>query len=180
MRPVSRLLVATPMTPPGPRARVTVDGPPDPRDLPGHFAHRVRTEVRFADTDAMGHVNNAVYLTFVELARIGWWMEMTGEPLEREAGRDQGLILAEAEIAFRSPLFFGETVAVETRPSRIGRTSLGLDHRLTASRAGGPVRLVATCRSVIVRYDYVTERPVPWPLGLVERIEAFEGRSLRT
>ena len=161
------------------RDRVAVGDPPDPRDLDGDFAHRTSVEIRFADTDAMGHVNNAVYLTFVETARVAWWTARTGETLEREPGRAEGLILAEAEIAFRSPLFFGETVVVETRASRIGRTSLGLDHRLTASRAGGPARLVATCRSVLVRYDYVGERPVPWSTAVVDAIEAGEGRPLR-
>ena len=156
-----------------------VSGQPDPRDFEGDFGHRSTVELRFADTDAMGHVNNAVYLTFVESARVGWWTAATGESLVREAGRAQGLILAEADIAFRSPLFFGETVVIETRASRIGRTSLGLDHRLSASRPDGPIRLVATCRSVIVRYDYAVETPVSWPPELIERIEAFEGRALR-
>jgi acyl-CoA thioester hydrolase len=157
------------------RDRIAVVGPPDPRDLDGDFVHRASVVVRFADTDAMGHVNNATYLTYVELARIDWWTARTGEALEREEGRDQGLILAEAEIAFRSPVFFGETVVVETRPGRLGRTSLGVDHRLTASRPGGPIRLVATCRSVLVRYDYATERPVPWRPDLIARIEAIDG-----
>ena len=99
--------------------------------------------------------------------------------IEREPGRAEGLILAEADVAFRSPVFHGETVVVESRPTRIGRTSLGLEHRLTASRAGGPVRLVATCRSVIVRSDYDAERPTPFSLEVIERIEALEGRRLR-
>jgi acyl-CoA thioester hydrolase len=158
---------------------VAVAGPPDPRDLDGDFGHRASAVVRFADTDAMGHVNNAAYLTYVELARIEWWMAATGESLEREAGRDQGLILAEADIAFRSPVFFGETVVIETRSSRIGRTSLGLEHRLTASPPEGPVRLVATCRSVLVRYDYAIEKAVQWPPVLLARVEAFEGRPER-
>ena len=166
------------MTVPAPRRRVAVDGTPDGRDLEGDFSHRASVEVRFGDTDAMGHVNNAVYLTFIEAARIGWWLAATGEPLERDAGRAEGLILAEVEVAFRSPVFFGETVVVETRPGRVGRTSLGLEHRLTASRPGGPVRLVATCRSVMVRYDYEAEVPVPWPADVIARIEAFDGRPL--
>ncbi len=167
------------MSAPAARQRVAVAGPPDPRDLAGDFSHRRSVEIRFADTDAMGHVNNAVYLTFVEAARVAWWTATTGEPLEREAGRAEGLILAEAEIAFRSPLFFGETVTVETRANRLGRTSLGLEHRITADIPGGPVRLVATCRSVVVRYDYVAERPIPWKADLIERLETFEGGSLR-
>ena len=163
------------MTTPAARSRVAVDGPPDPRDLAGDFSHRARVAVRFGDTDAMGHVNNAAYLTYVEQARIEWWTERTGEALEREEGRDEGLILAEAEIAFRAPVFFGEMVTVETRPGRVGRTSLGLEHRLTASRPGGQARLVATCRSVLVRYDYASERPVAWPARLLDRIREAEG-----
>jgi hypothetical protein len=38
---------------------------------------------------------------------------------------------------------------------------------------------VATLRSVIVRYDYDLERPIPWTPAIVDRIEAFEGRRLR-
>ncbi|HUQ77483.1 MAG TPA: thioesterase family protein [Patescibacteria group bacterium] len=167
------------MTEPRPRDRVATHGPPDPRDLVGDFGHRHVSVVRFADTDAMGHVNNAVYLTFVESARVAWWSDVTGEAIQREPGRAEGLILAEAEVAFRAPVFHGETVVVETRATRIGRTSIASEHRLTASRPGGPARLVATCRSVIVRYDYVTETPVALDPDLIERIETAEGRPLR-
>ena len=165
----------------GRRGRIATSGPPDPRDLPGDFGHRLEVRVRFADTDAMAHVNNATYLTFVEAARIDWWTAITGESLERESGRRDGLILAEAEIAFRSPVVFGETVTVETRATRIGRTSVAVEHRLTAAAsAGGNPRLAATCRSVIVRYDYVAGAPTPWPPAFVAAIEAFEGRRLRS
>jgi acyl-CoA thioester hydrolase len=169
---------------------VETAAPPDPRDLVGDFGHRIEVRVRFADTDAMAHVNNATYLTYVEAARIDWWTGITGEPLEREAGRRDGLILAEAEIAFRSPVVFGEIVTIETRATRIGRTSLGLEHRLTAAPAapatpatpadGGAARVVATCRSVLVRYDYVAAAPTTWPPAFVAAIETFEGRSLRS
>lgn len=163
----------------GPRSRVDVPGPSDPRDLAGDFGHRQDVEVRFSDTDAMGHVNNALYLTFVEAARVGWWAGVTDEPIQRESGRSEGLILAEAEIAFRAPVFFGDTVTVETRATRIGRTSVSVEHRLTAAGPGEASRLIATCRTVIVRYDYVTERPVPLAPELMDRLEAFEGRPLR-
>lgn len=159
--------------------RVATDGPADPRDLTGDFGHRHASEVRFADTDAMGHVNNATYLTYVESARVAWWRAVTGEPIQREPGRAEGLILADAVIAFRSPVFHGEVVTVETRVARIGRTSVAMEHRLTAAGPDGASRLAATCRSTIVRYDYVTERPTPLSTELIERIEAFEGHGLR-
>jgi acyl-CoA thioester hydrolase len=159
--------------------RIAVDHD-DPRDLPGAFRHRHRLEVRFGDTDAMGHVNNAVYLTYVEAARVAWWADVAGEPIIREPDRAESLILAEAEIAFRAPIFFGETVVVETRATGFGRSSVRVEHRITASRDGETSRLVATCRSVIVRYDYEQERPVPFTDEVVERVERFEGRSLRS
>ncbi len=161
------------------RSRVETAGAPDPRDLPGDFGHRLAVEVRFGDTDAMGHVNNAIYLSFAEAARLAWWSDVTGEPIRREGDRSEGLILAEADITYRSPVEYGEAVVVETRATRIGRTSIAVEHRLTAGLPGGPVRLVATLDSVIVRYDYASASPIPWPRDLAERIETFEGRALR-
>ena len=61
------------------RSRIAT--PEDARDLPGDFGHQVPVEVRFADTDAMGHVNNAVYLAYCEMARIRYWSDVTGEPV---------------------------------------------------------------------------------------------------
>ena len=82
--------------------------PDDPRDLPGDFGHRVVIEVRFADTDAMGHVNNAVYLTYCEMARIRYWTDVTGDPVAAGQEGAESLILAEARITYRAPVFHGE------------------------------------------------------------------------
>jgi len=135
--------------------------------------------VRFADTDAMGHVNNAVYLTYCEIARITYWTDVTGEPVHLGTAGAESLILAEARISYRAPAFHGETVTVETRAARIGRSSFGLEHRLTACVPGEPPRLVATSESVLVRYDYTREAPVPLTDTFIAAIETFEGRSLR-
>ncbi len=151
----------------------------DPRDLAGDFAHRVEIDVRFADTDAMGHVNNAVYLTYCEMARIRYWTDVTGEPIAPGHEGAESLILAEARITYRAPVFHGERVTVETRATRIGSTSFTLEHRLTACPPGGVPRLVATSESVMVRYDYATERPAPLSDAFVAAIERFEGAGLR-
>jgi acyl-CoA thioester hydrolase len=159
------------------RTRILTD--PDPRDLPGDFAHRVVIDVRFADTDAMGHVNNAVYLTYCEMARIRYWSDVTGEPVASGQQGAESLILAEARITYRAPLFHGERVTVETRATHIGRSSFTLEHRLTAARPGAPARLVAVSASILVRYDYATAAPVPLDPRFVAAIEGIEGRGLR-
>lgn len=153
----------------------------DPRDLTGPFGHRVEVEVRFADTDAQGHVNNASYLTYCEMARIRYWSDVTGEAFGAGAGGPESLILAEARISYRSPVFYGDVVTVETRATRIGRSSFTLEHRLTATGAAsepGP-RLVAVSDSVLVRYDYEAATAIPLDPRQTGSIETFEGRSLR-
>lgn len=161
------------------RSRVEV--PADPRDLPGAFQHRYVVETRFGDTDAMGHVNNSRFLTFLESARIAYWEAMTGEPFGLVThGAEESLILADVRVTFRSPSYFGEVLTVESRVSRIGRTSFTLEHRITAGDSErGRARLVTTAEGVLVLYDYSTQRPRVIPDDVVARVEAYEGRPLR-
>lgn len=163
----------------GHAGHATVPGGPDPRDLAGPFRHRVEIVVRFADTDAMGHVNNAVYLTYCEIARIQYWTDITGEPVALGTEGAESLILAEARITYRAPAFHGEVVTVETRAARIGRSSFTLEHRLLACVRGETPRLVAVSESILVRYDYASARPVELSTDHAAAIEAYEGRSLR-
>jgi acyl-CoA thioester hydrolase len=104
------------------------------------FVHR--ETVRFADMDAMGHVNNAVFSTYLEQARLAWFGEDEEMPLT-------DVILARTEIDFRSPLQGGEVVEILVRPTRLGTKSFELEYEL---RAGG--RTVAEAKSVLVGYDY--------------------------
>lgn len=152
---------------------------PDPRDLVGPFAHEVGISVRFSDTDARGHVNNALYLTYCEIGRIRYWTDVTGEVFTSVASGAESLILAEARITYRAQTFYGETVTVQTRATRIGRSSFTLEHRLLAAADGEPRRLVAVSESVLVRYDYPASAAIPLSKSQVDAIEAFEGRRLR-
>ena len=114
-------------------------------------------QVRFRDIDAFAHVNNAVFFSYIELARIRYLLDVLqpDEPFDR-----MPLILARVELDFRSPITFGDDVTVETRVDRIGRTSFGMSHRMTA---GIDARLVADVQTVLVTYDYATASPIPVP-----------------
>ena len=140
------------------------------------FRHAIA--IQAADIDHMGHVNNAVYLTYCEMARIRYWTDVTGEPVAAGHEGAESLILAEARITYRAPVFHGERVTVETRATRMGRSSFVLEHRLTARLPHEDPRLVATSESVMVRYDYASERPTPLGPAFVAAIEALEGRTL--
>lgn len=134
--------------------------------------HRTPLQVRFRDTDAFGHVNNAVFFTYIELARIRYFLDVldSGEPFDRLP-----LILARVELDFRSPIMFGEDVEVTTRVDRIGRSSIAMSHRMTA---GDDRRLVGEAQSVLVTYDYDIARPMPVPDEWRARFAAHEGRAL--
>ena len=136
--------------------------------------HRTPLQVRFRDTDAFGHVNNAVFLTFLELARIRYLLDIVepGETFDRLP-----LILARVELDFRSPILFGEEVEVATQVDRIGRSSIAMSHRMTA---GTDHRLVGEAQSVLVTYDYAIARPMPVPDEWRRRIGEYEGRPLET
>jgi acyl-CoA thioester hydrolase len=172
--------VSTRQNPPMPEQRSRVDVPADARDVAGDFAHRHDVEVRLSDTDAMGHVNNARYLTYVEIARVAYYESVTGNALPIGVhGAEEGMILAEIRMTYRSPAFYGETLTVETRVERIGRSSFGMVHRITAPKSRyGPARLVAVADSVLVSYDYTDERPIPVPDEWRTAMEAYEGRGL--
>ncbi len=118
---------------------------------------------RFSDLDGMGHVNNAVFLTYLEQARLAWF----GQLADDEPMPLTDIILARTEIDFRSPLVFGETVAIGVRPSRLGTKSFELEYELRACE-----RLVAEAKSVIVGYDYDAGRSTQVPERWRERIES--------
>jgi acyl-CoA thioester hydrolase len=103
-----------------------------------------RERVRFRDCDAMGHVNNAVYSTYLEQARVGI------------LGALEPFILARVEIDFRAELRAGEDVEVRTRCPRIGTKSFDLEHQVWTGD-----RLVAEAKSVLVGYDYEASTSVP-------------------
>jgi acyl-CoA thioester hydrolase len=163
-----------------PESRSRVEVPADPRDIPGDFAHRHLVEVRLSDTDAMGHVNNARYLTYVEIARVAYYERVTGNALPIGVhGAEEGMILAEIRMTYRSPAFYGETLTVESRVERIGRTSFGMVHRITAPESRyGPARLIAVADSTLVSYDYTEECPIAVPEEWRALMSAFEGRDL--
>jgi acyl-CoA thioester hydrolase len=125
---------------------------------------------RFRDTDAMGHVNNAVYLTYFEVARTEYWRALTGS----ERYQSVPFILAHTTIDFRSPTLVHEALEVGIRVTRVGRSSFECVYRVEEATTR---RLVCDGRSVQVIYDYAKGASYPVPDDLRARLHAFEGDS---
>ena len=139
------------------------ENPGDTRivSLPPMFVHTER--VRFRDLDPMGHVNNAVFLTYIESARVAF-LQHLGAATTLE---DMSIIVARIEIDFRAPVGFGEDVGISVRASRFGGKSFDLDYVL---RVGDTV--VAEAKSVLVAYDYGKGEAVELPDDWREKLAA--------
>lgn len=133
-----------------------------------HFFHPI--EVRYADIDAQGHVNNVVYFTYMEQARARYL-----ERLGLWDGKDFqaiGIILAEASCTYRAPIRYRQSVEVGVRTTRLGQRSFDLEYVVRDSESG---RVMATGRTVGVAYDYRRGETVVIPPAWRQTIEAFEG-----
>lgn len=119
------------------------------------FRVTVPVEVTFRDIDAMGHANNAVYLTWFECGRIGYWKAMQGDEADYA---DIPFILARTEIDFRQSAMSGETLHVGCRVTRMGTRSFDMAYRIERARDG---RLMAEGTSVQVFYDYAGRTSAP-------------------
>jgi acyl-CoA thioester hydrolase len=125
------------------------------------FVHTER--VRFRDLDAMGHVNNAVFLTYIESARVAFLQHLGAAATVQ----DMSIIVARIEIDFRAPVGFGDEVDISVRTSRFGGKSFDLDYDL---RVGDTV--VAEAKSVLVAYDYGKGEAVELPDEWREKLAA--------
>ena len=103
--------------------RSRIDTPADARDVSGDFAPQHPVEVRLTDPDAMGHVNNARYLTYVEIARIAYYEQVV-----------------------RRPLPLGDGNQVLTGAASFARASPSVTIRSAGIPAGRSMRLVKTVR----------------------------------
>ena len=134
------------------------------------FRYSCPIEVRFRDCDPMGHVNNAVYLTYLEVARFAYWRDVCGG---RNWG-DIGFIMARIEFDYKASVEQGDTVHVRLGITKIGRTSFDFEYELVDQKD----QLVGTARTVQVMYDYAAKKPVPVPDAFRQQVSSFEGATL--
>jgi acyl-CoA thioester hydrolase len=129
-------------------------------ESPTFSTHRSDIQMRFGDTDALGHVNNAAFAAYVEVGRLEFL---------RRLGKDvTSLILASLSIDYRRQVGFDEPVYVTTWIERLGTSSITLGQSVFASDA-----LAADVRSVVVHFDYATGESQPLTDDMRARLAAY-------
>ena len=116
---------------------------------------RTPIALRWSDLDALNHVNNARYLTFLEQARIEWF-DTVDEPWMTD---EMGPVVATATLNFRRPIEYPASIAVELFTERLGNTSVTIGHRILADDG----TLHADGHVVAVWVARASGRPIPLP-----------------
>jgi acyl-CoA thioester hydrolase len=129
----------------------------------GVFKFRLPVQVRFRDLDSLKHVNNAVYLTYLEVARIEYWKALKFEPVR------PSMLLARVEIDYLKPVLFDDQVEVAVRVSEMGTKSFTMAFEITANGS-----VAAKGSSVLVWFDHVVNVSVVIPDSARANIRAFE------
>lgn len=124
--------------------------------LARQFPLVVPVQVRFRDLDALGHVNNAVYLSYLEMARVAYVQRRFG----LSHPRNFSFILARVEIDYKSPVTLGESLMVGMGVAHVGQRSFRFAYEIREASSG---RLVVQAQTVQVMYDYQAQKPMAIP-----------------
>lgn len=133
----------------------------------------VEIPVRFRDLDGLGHVNNAVYFTYFEIARTEYYRKMIGFRSLDEIN----FILARAECDFKAPIGMAEPVLATVWLTKIGDSSFRFKYELRGKESD---TLFATAESVQVTYDYKKGKTIPIPPKLRLKLEQEFANPFRT
>ncbi len=145
-------------------------------DVPAELADFpvvVSWPVQWGDQDSFGHVNNTVYFRWVETARIKYLERM--EPFHAAGDPSLEPILAAISCNYRRQVQYPDTMQVAIRVTRIGRSSITMEHKLWSDAQQA---IVADGQGTVVTFDYTANRSCPVPAEMRAAIVRLEGRSV--
>ncbi len=132
-----------------------------------NYPHRYYHTVTFGELDALGHVNNAVYFSYMENARIAYFFEA----MDANSLQELTLILAKATCTYKTPAHFGEKLVIGTGVTRLGNKSFDLHHRIETEDG----RLVAIGKTIQVYFDYESGKTIPLPEKFIRKVKEIQG-----
>ena len=132
------------------------------------FKYKTTIETRFADFDMMGHVNNAVYFTYMEIARTKYWQQAISWDWEQT-----GVVIAQASLDYLSPVYLKDKISMYVRTSRIGSSSFDLEYMLV-KHVNGKEEVCTKGKSVCVAFDYATKKAALVPEKERAKMITFE------
>jgi len=132
------------------------------------FNYKTNIHLRFIDFDMMGHVNNSVYFTYLEIARTKYWEEII-----KWDWKKTGIVIAHAEVDYIQPIVANDKIVIHVKTSRIGETSFDLDYQIVKIKGNEEI-ICSKGKTVCIAVDYITKRPTAIPPAERQKMIAFE------
>lgn len=114
-----------------------------------------KIQVRFSDLDVLGHVNNNIYLSYFEMARVHYFREMLGVDWNWKTA---GFVLAKNEIEYIKSVLLTDEPTIEIYAEQIGTKSFTLGYELKVKD-----QIYTRGKSVQVCFDSLTQQSIPVP-----------------
>lgn len=121
------------------------------------YKYKTPIAIRFSDIDNVGHVNNAIYLTYFEEARINYWREIINWNLN-----ENGIIVGRSEVNYLKQITLNDQIFCYVRTTRIGNSSFDVMHVIVKLTPHGE-EICTTGKTVCVSYDYTANKSIPIP-----------------
>ncbi len=134
------------------------------------FNLEIPIQLRFVDLDMMGHVNNAKYLSFIEVSRIHYFKDVLGDSVD---WKEKGIILARTEIDYLYPVSLYDSLYVRIACTELGSKSFVLSYELVIKKAEKE-KMVAKASTTMVCYDYVNNKSIEMPVEWRQKIAKFD------
>lgn len=131
---------------------------PRPEYHPESFPHWTELKIRFRDLDPLNHVNNAVYNTYFEEARVNFVQSVN--MFHDSMTKGKSFVLVHIEIDYLKPILYGESILIGSALDSLGNSSI---NGFQAIFGKDNKELKAVCKTTGVWFDLKTQRPTRIP-----------------
>lgn len=132
------------------------------------FRHKTPVQIRYTDIDMMSHVTNSVYLSYCDIARMEYFIQVLDEQIEQ---KEESLVVASVTIDFIQSIFLYEKIEVCTKVQLIGNKSIQmLQHIINAET----LEIKAVVKTIISGYNYLNHHSILLAERWKRRIAEFE------
>ncbi|MCD7971604.1 MAG: acyl-CoA thioesterase [Candidatus Azobacteroides sp.] len=136
------------------------------------FNHQMSVQIRFSDIDLLGHVNNAVYMNYFNMAKTKYFEAVNADAVDWSR---LDVVVANVNVNFLKPVFFSDSILVKTKVTRLGNKSFDMIQQIELADTG---EIKTICRSVMVGFDIPTNSAKKITDSWKEKIRKFEGEEL--
>ncbi len=132
------------------------------------FYHEVPLQIRFNDIDMLGHMNNGVYLTMMDLGKAHYFNDVLGEKVN---WHEINVAVVNINVNFYAATFLTDTISVVTRIVAMSKHSLTMEQRIIETTTG-EVKCLA--RTIMAGYDIKTATSLPIDPVWFKKISEWE------